>query len=217
MSPIIVDRKEKAKEITLAALELFSKNGYNSTSVEQIARTAGMGKGTIYEYFSTKEDIFISVIRYWSTVEQEKMSIQINQLTNPVDQLYCLTDIIISFYEGKNQYTFRLFNEVMQQTFRENGILYHRPELIQELSAWFRKMVVDILLNGISDGIFRSDIARDAEKIAINFMAFLDGIGLHWMISSNHFSLRDQIRSFMKGLIHLIVIDEQSKNLMVFE
>jgi len=40
-----------------AAIKLFSSNGYEQTSIEELAREAGIGKGTVYSYFQTKKDI----------------------------------------------------------------------------------------------------------------------------------------------------------------
>ncbi|NNM54740.1 MAG: TetR/AcrR family transcriptional regulator [Spirochaetales bacterium] len=45
-----------------AALELFQRYSYLKTSVEDIARTAGIGKGSVYLAFKTKEDILLSLL-----------------------------------------------------------------------------------------------------------------------------------------------------------
>jgi AcrR family transcriptional regulator len=47
----------KRKGILDAAIKLFSEKGYEQTSIEELAREAGIGKGTIYSYFETKRDI----------------------------------------------------------------------------------------------------------------------------------------------------------------
>lgn len=47
----------KRKCILEAAIRLFSKKGYEQTSIEELAREAGIGKGTVYSYFQTKKDI----------------------------------------------------------------------------------------------------------------------------------------------------------------
>jgi len=47
----------KRKCILEAAMRLFSKKGYEQTSIEELAREAGIGKGTVYSYFQTKKDI----------------------------------------------------------------------------------------------------------------------------------------------------------------
>lgn len=53
-------KAETRRAITLASVALFSSKGYEKTSIEDIARTAGIGKATIYTYFSTKDEIFLA-------------------------------------------------------------------------------------------------------------------------------------------------------------
>ena len=51
-----------AKErITYAALDLFSKKGYDSTTVDEIAETAGMKGPNLYKYFKSKEEVLNSI------------------------------------------------------------------------------------------------------------------------------------------------------------
>jgi AcrR family transcriptional regulator len=50
------------KEILEAARRIFARLGYAATSVEDIAREAGMAKGTIYLYFKSKEEVFTAVL-----------------------------------------------------------------------------------------------------------------------------------------------------------
>src|SRR5580704_3930439 len=56
-------KAERPKEILEAAFEEFSRNGYASTTLDQVAERAGVTKGTIYVYFENKEHLFISVVR----------------------------------------------------------------------------------------------------------------------------------------------------------
>lgn len=51
-------KRETRKAIVAAAVRLFDKKGFEKTSIEELAREAGVGKGTIYTYFQTKTDIF---------------------------------------------------------------------------------------------------------------------------------------------------------------
>lgn len=60
-------RKEREKstrqqEILKAARELFIKKGYHDTTLEEIARHAEFGKGTIYNYFTNKDELFFGII-----------------------------------------------------------------------------------------------------------------------------------------------------------
>ena len=58
-------RRKEARpgEIIEAALRLFADRGFAATKLEDVAAAAGIGKGTIYLYFPTKEDLFRSVVR----------------------------------------------------------------------------------------------------------------------------------------------------------
>jgi AcrR family transcriptional regulator len=63
----VLSRKEREKkarqhEILLAARQLFSSQGYHATTLEDIAHHAEFGKGTIYNYFSSKEELFCAIV-----------------------------------------------------------------------------------------------------------------------------------------------------------
>jgi len=55
--PRIVDKKEKAVRIGSAAITVFRRLGYHRTRMVDIAEAAGIGKGTLYEYFRNKDEI----------------------------------------------------------------------------------------------------------------------------------------------------------------
>jgi AcrR family transcriptional regulator len=56
-------KAERPQEILEAAFFEFSRNGYATTTLDQIAERAGVTKGTIYVYFENKEHLFISMVR----------------------------------------------------------------------------------------------------------------------------------------------------------
>src|SRR5256885_2955318 len=57
-------RKEaRPAEIVEAALALFAERGFAATKLEDVAAKAGIGKGTVYLYFPTKEELFRAVVR----------------------------------------------------------------------------------------------------------------------------------------------------------
>jgi len=59
---IIVDKVQKRQDIALACKDIFVQKGIKDLSVSQLAKAAGIGKGTIYDYFSNKEDIVFEII-----------------------------------------------------------------------------------------------------------------------------------------------------------
>src|SRR5687768_3276043 len=60
--PSLRQRKKAATRdmILRVAIEEFSKSGFERPTIEQIAAKAGVGKGTVYNYFATKEDILVA-------------------------------------------------------------------------------------------------------------------------------------------------------------
>ncbi len=61
MAGIREKKKEQTRTAILsAAKHLFSRKGYDNTSIDELARQAGVGKGTIYTYFQAKSEIFLA-------------------------------------------------------------------------------------------------------------------------------------------------------------
>ena len=59
------ERRKDARpaELTASALELFVEKGFAATRLEDVAKRAGVSKGTLYLYFDSKEDLFKAVVR----------------------------------------------------------------------------------------------------------------------------------------------------------
>jgi AcrR family transcriptional regulator len=207
MSPKIVDKKQKSKEIAQAALKLFSINGYAATSVGQIAEAASIGKGTVYEYFQAKEDIFIAAIMEWMSLFIVQLSERIKGIKDPVARLNAFAETNMEMVDPANPTDLRLSLEFLQHSMLEEGVLYKHRYLVKDMHAGTQKIVVDTLLDGVSKGVFRPEIARDAEKIAINLLAYMDGISLHSILSKNYFDLKEQVDLYMNNLIHKITAD----------
>lgn len=62
-SPRMRRPDQRPEEILEAALTVFAARGYRPATMEAIAREAGITKGTIYLYFESKEDLFVSMVR----------------------------------------------------------------------------------------------------------------------------------------------------------
>ena len=60
-----MNKKEKRILILEAAKELFEEKGYHEAKISEIAIVAGIGKGTVYEYFESKQSLFEEMIIYF--------------------------------------------------------------------------------------------------------------------------------------------------------
>ncbi len=105
-------KQQTRKAIMQAAVKLFGKKGFEKTSIEELAREAGIGKGTIYSYFQTKSDILHAFC------EDELESLH-QELTSNADKEIPILQQMVSIYMSEfrhiteNREFGRLF---MQQT-----------------------------------------------------------------------------------------------------
>jgi AcrR family transcriptional regulator len=74
---------DKKKQILEAAIQCFADKGYQATSIQEIADTLGIAKGSLYFYFKSKEDLLVSICRYyferitvkfWETMEDSQLT-----------------------------------------------------------------------------------------------------------------------------------------------
>lgn len=58
-------QKDTKKKILDSAFSVFVSNGYNDTTMSHIVKKSGLSKGAIYHYYSSKKDLFASLIDHW--------------------------------------------------------------------------------------------------------------------------------------------------------
>jgi len=73
------NKKEKRELIIDASIKVFAKDGFHKAKVSEIAETAGIGKGTIYEYFKSKTQLFEEMIKHTLNVYLENAEIVIEK------------------------------------------------------------------------------------------------------------------------------------------
>jgi len=82
-------RKEaRPEEILEAALELFTEKGFAATRITDVARKAGISKGTLYLYFDNKEAIFRAVVQEMITPQLEREEALVDAYQGPTDVLF---------------------------------------------------------------------------------------------------------------------------------
>jgi len=81
-------RKEsRPAELMAAALDLFVERGFAATRLDEVAARAGVSKGTLYLYFSSKEDLFKAVVRETIVPMIHEYQRNVEQSDLPSDQL----------------------------------------------------------------------------------------------------------------------------------
>ena len=206
MSSKRVDKSEKINEIAKMALFLFAKKGYSATSVEEIAEAAGIGKGTVYDYFSSKEEIFVRAISDWIMDLINRMVESTRGIEDLVDRLKTFIEMVKNVLNVDEPDPKKLFADIDMQTFMQGGAFYKRRHIIKDMRATFCRLVVDILLDGVSKKKFKPEIARDVTKIAVNLLAYLDGICMHYLIMEAYEEFESQVDFYVKCFLDEILV-----------
>ena len=152
----------KREQILHAAVEKFLEKDFYQVTVTEIAELAGVGKGTVYEYFSSKEELFKESFSYCAGLYLQTFKIN---FTSPHSARAAMEEIVVNHLklikENRNKLHL-LFNERPQNLKElQTWILEQRRELINELSG--------LLSEGIKLGEMRSDL--NVEMAARLFLA----------------------------------------------
>jgi len=83
--------EERRGQIVRAAVKLFSDEGYYTTTIQQIAREAGVSTGLIYQYFRDKDDILYLSLKLVLDTYENEIPPQLAGIEHPVERLCVAT------------------------------------------------------------------------------------------------------------------------------
>lgn len=167
----------KKEKILLAALEMFLEKDYYQATIIEIAEKAGVGKGTVYEYYPSKEDLFKDCLSYCAQTYLKTFQ---DHMKKDATVKKTMHDIVLTHLEllrDNRKKMHLLFNE--------------RPLSFQQLQAWVLEQRQELLsgtMTLIQDGIRLGEIRGDLDVemtgrlfLALNYvvmggMVILDNI-----------------------------------------
>ena len=79
--------KKRRRQIILAAIKLFSINGYHKTTLKELAEEAGLSHGNVYDYVGSKEDIFFLIHDFVAGSAMEGLNRSLENIQDPIDKL----------------------------------------------------------------------------------------------------------------------------------
>jgi TetR/AcrR family fatty acid metabolism transcriptional regulator len=149
-----VKENEKRKSILIAATDVFSKKGFHEATIEDIARTAGIGKGTVYEYFSSKDELFIEMVKFNIQQYQYRLKHQIDMTEGFINKL----DAFIGFHYDIIRQNVSFINTIcFNNAFLLDSYTMKRQfELIMMARAQIVEMLSQILCVGQMEGKIRN-------------------------------------------------------------
>lgn len=159
-----------ADDVTRAAVELFSAQGYANTSVQQIVERAGVTKGAMYHYFESKDDLLFAIYERMLSLQKSHLD-DIIARGGPVDDVLravCI-DVVETSIEFLPEGTVFFRSQHMLTRPRQQDVIRRRREYHDEFAA--------LLERGQAEGLYRTDIPR-AVLIA-NFFSDIHYLS-HW-------------------------------------
>ncbi|MFC9601667.1 TetR/AcrR family transcriptional regulator [Peribacillus butanolivorans] len=178
---------------------MFSKQGYSSTSIDQIVKHAGYSKGAFYAHFSTKEEFMLKLIKEGIDFYFEDLKEALNQKDG---------DLLNKFKE----HSMRLVNEsykkgsspiLLQGCMVSNELPQIKERLILQMEEW-RSFLTHFFQEMKDEGIVGSPL--DARILATAGMALFNGYNLQHFVDN-----RIQIQDMVSVFIELLQIREPNK------
>jgi AcrR family transcriptional regulator len=179
----------KRQQIIAAAIGVFAQRGFHATKMEHIAAAAGIGKGTIYEYFSTKDELFLAVYDYWMDSYEAAMQRAAEQHAgDPLATADALIETAIAFYQEHAAYA-PILLEFWAHALRSDD--QHFLERIRQMKQTLGEIGGRVAAALVNKGAFTP---VDIESFAQLELGISDGIFLHWVLDGQRYSLRDAYR-----------------------
>ena len=169
-------KQERIGEIIQAAIDEFLEKGYDGTSMESIARRAGVSKGGLYHHFSSKDEILL--------LANQKLNEPVYRIMQDAAQNPSASKGLSSYIKNyleywldhKREMVFYMLSYVKLLDDPSLGEMY--ASYTQTTIAFFQ----DLYQRGIDSGEFVPHSAYDS---AISFMAAVDGIVMYLLMDTN--------------------------------
>src|SRR5690606_11429617 len=117
--------------ILRAALEVFARRGFHQALLDEVAKAAGVGKGTIYLYVPDKEGLLLEAIQHQMGVHEREIREQVASAHDPIDQLYRLIYLEFQHYLSNV--------ELAKVLLAEKAALGFSPEFAQAMETMRRE------------------------------------------------------------------------------
>ena len=180
--PIVVDKKKKQKEIIEAAIAIFSREGYHRTKIKDVADQAGVGKGTVYEYFDSKEDLFLRMCEYMYEQYHQSQKMSLEAFDDPQEQFRSL---ITRTIEDAAKWTALIYLNI--DVWSEMDRKGQEDKLRNTMIGMFDRMkevVGGCIREGQEKGVFKD---FDTDRVTLILLAALDGLMFQLLLDKEMF------------------------------
>ena len=182
--PTRVIKSDKRTRIINAALTVFSRDGFQNSKIEDIARAADIGKGTLYEYFSSKDELFLEVFTSFKESVLSKYWVVLDDGDDPLSQLKMMAIICAEICADEKTEMKFLAQFSFECLSRKEG--NKLSELLNEYNEEIAALISGIIKEGIEDGLLKP---LDVAILSKNYADALFGMLMRYQLSGDKISL----------------------------
>lgn len=196
-------RARQLENILNAAIHTFANCVYDQAKIEQIARLAKVGKGTIYNYFKTKKELFFAVQREILKQLFHVMIFESDSDVSPTQEIEAVLHKIYGFFQEKPD-RYAIFVVA----------LYSFPELCAFTDAEVRRPIYNILAPKLNEKVSKGLIhTSDAniEDITMSLFGMINPFLHNWFCSPETYDFASKIPFIAKIFIYGILSHDQKK------
>jgi len=189
-------REIRESQIKEAALRLFSEKGFYGTTITQIAEAAGLGKGTIYWYWKSKEELAFSLVEDMLSAFLELIEAARDEDGAFGDRFTGLVKKVVELYEVEKEHCRLLWK------FRADRHYIFDPDYTSKVTAYYRRMreaLADLIRQGV-DGDELIDI--DPRFMALVLLGIAEGLEIEWLENEDDFDLGRGMEMAYTNLFH---------------
>jgi AcrR family transcriptional regulator len=198
--PKVVDKKEKAAAIGRAALSAFRKAGYHRTRMADIAEAAGIGKGTLYEYFDDKADVLHFLFDDYFQAFKEGALRAMQSAASPGARLLRLVEFAFEHVSEWQDHC-AVYVDYFGAVRAEDEKRFALDEIYEDMGAWVQALIQQAQAEG--------EMAQDLDATATSelLLSVFDGVVLHDIFAArrcDRSALRNAaLRLLTQGLVGL--------------
>src|ERR1051325_8483224 len=178
------DRLQRRTDILHAAESVFADKGYHEASIEEIARVAEYGTGTVYLYFKDKETLYLELVEEKFREMIRRVLESVADQENPIEGLRRLIRARMEFF-NQNRAFFRIYMGVRTELGMAKGSPW---EGIAKLRETYIEAITGLMRTGQRRGMIRKG---DPRQFAIALTGIMRQLTRDWLRSENVRSLTD--------------------------
>jgi len=165
--------EQSRREIVSVAIDCFSRHGYQGTSIDRIARAAGVTKGALYYHFEDKEALLFGALADRIGGFERVVVERVTQSKDPVAALHEVADICVEQATRSNHRRFML--TLIVEALDTHPALSER---FRQMMSRFRGFLANTVRIGQKKGLFRK--SADPDLAAQLFVASLMGTEIQY-------------------------------------